>query len=113
MTPESEILVLSTTSTRAEAECLGRLLVDKRLVACVNIVQQLTSIFLWKSSIETEEEILLMMKSTMGRFDEIEELLKEHHSYSVPEIIALPILTGSREYLAWIHEVTTGASRQG
>ena len=54
-----------------------------------------------------------MMKSTMGRFDEIEELLKEHHSYSVPEIIALPILTGSREYLAWIHEVTTGASRQG
>ena len=108
MTTESEILVLSTTPTRVEAESLGRLLVDKRLVACVNIIPQLTSIFLWEGSIATEEEVLLLMKSTMGRFEAIETVIKEHHSYSVPEIIATPILAGSREYLSWIHEVTSG-----
>lgn len=110
MTDESEILVLSTTPTRAEAESLGRLLVDKRLVACVNILPQITSIFWWEGSIATEEEVLLLMKSTMGQFHDIEKLIKEHHSYSVPEIIAMPIVAGSREYLSWIHEVTSGGS---
>ena len=106
--PDSEILVLSTTPTREEAEYLGRMLVDRRLVACVNIVPQLMSIFLWERSVVTEQEVLMLMKSIMGQFDAIETLIKEHHSYSVPEIIAAPILGGSREYLAWIHQVTNG-----
>tara|TARA_B100001079_G_scaffold225483_1_gene202629 strand:+ start:42 stop:374 length:333 start_codon:yes stop_codon:yes gene_type:complete len=107
VTTESEILLLSTTSTRAEAESLGRLLIEKRFVACVNIIPHLMSIFLWEDSIATEEEVLLLMKSTMGRFEDIEKFIKEHHSYSVPEIIAVPILKGSREYLSWIHEMTS------
>ena len=107
MTDESEILVLSTTPTRAEAEHLGRLLVDKRLVACVNIIPQLTSIFLWHNSVATEEEVLLMMKSTRRRFPDIEREIKAHHSYSVPEVIAMTICAGSREYLSWIHQVTS------
>jgi len=106
MAGEKEILVLSTVPTHAEAESLGRLLVAKRFVACVNIMPRLTSIFLWEGSIVTEEEVLLLMKSTAGRFKDIEALIKEHHSYSVPEIIAVPIVKGSREYLSWLHEVT-------
>ena len=106
VTADSEILILSTTPTRTEAERLGRMLVDKRLVACVNIVPQLTSIFLWEHSVATEEEVLMLMKSIMARFDAIEALIKEHHSYSVPEIIATSILRGSREYLSWMHRVT-------
>tara|TARA_B100000315_G_scaffold260487_1_gene322296 strand:+ start:2958 stop:3287 length:330 start_codon:yes stop_codon:yes gene_type:complete len=106
VTTEPEILIFSTASTCVEAESLGKLLVDNRLVACVNIIPRLTSIFLWEGSTVTEDETLLLMKSTLERFDDVEKLIKEHHSYSIPEIIAIPILKGSREYLSWIHKVT-------
>ena len=106
MGTETEILLISTTSTPAEAESLARLLVDKNLVACVNIVPHLTSVFRWEGEIATESESLLIMKSTHAHFAHIERLLKEHHSYKVPELIAIPIVAGSTEYLSWIHEAT-------
>ena len=98
------IVVLITTRSMAEAQVIGRALVEGRVAACVNIVPGLRSLFRWQGTIEEQEETLMLVKSRGEYLPSILEIVKRLHSYTVPEVIALPILGGSSDYLAWINE---------
>lgn len=95
-------LILCTCPSAEVAENLARHLVEKRLVACVNILPGVRSVYLWQGEIETAQEQLLLIKSAQSQYAAIESAIKTLHPYQVPEIIALPIEQGSAEYLQWI-----------
>lgn len=101
-----EITVFITTATKADAEKIGTFLVETKLAACANILPGVTSIFSWKGKTCTEEEVLMIVKSRKALFSKLTEAVKKMHSYSNPEIIALPILDGSEDYLQWLRENT-------
>jgi len=101
-----EIIVFVTTATKAEAETIAEQLVQTKLAACANILPHVTSIFSWEEKICKEEETLIILKSRKALFDPLAETIKKHHSYSVPEIIALPIVAGSEDYLSWLRKNT-------
>ena len=101
-----EVVVLITAASVEEAQKIGRILVDEGLVACANIIPAVRSIFRWEGRVTEEEEALLILKSVSEVYDSLEAKVKVHHSYSVPEIIAFPIQTGSEPYLKWIREMT-------
>jgi periplasmic divalent cation tolerance protein len=103
---EDAIVILITVASREEAERIARRLVEDRLAACVNIVPQVRSLFIWQGKFSQEDEILLVVKSRRARFRELATTVKQLHSYSIPEIIALPILVGSSDYLRWVAEST-------
>ncbi|KPL04632.1 MAG: hypothetical protein AMJ90_00255 [candidate division Zixibacteria bacterium SM23_73_2] len=100
------MVVFITASTFDQAEKIGKALLEKKLVACVNIIKDIKSFFWWKGEISDEDEVLLMAKSKNDNFKKIEKETKKLHSYSVPEIIALPLISGSKEYLDWIESET-------
>jgi periplasmic divalent cation tolerance protein len=100
------IVVFITTSSVEEAQKIGSTLVEERLVACTNIISPVQSIFRWEGKISDEREALLMAKTKGALFDDIVVRVKQLHSYSVPEIIAIPIAAGSQDYLNWISEET-------
>jgi len=82
--------------------CIAQTLLDEKLVACVNIIDNVQSLFWWQGNIDHENELLLMMKTKASLFESVEVRVKELHSYEVPEIIAIPIAKGSQDYLDWI-----------
>ncbi len=104
---ESFILVMTTCPAKAEAEQLAEKLLKARLVACANIVPAVYSLFQWQGKIDHAEEVLLLLKSRKKYFKDLTEWIQTHHPYDVPEIIALPIVDGSREYLDWMEEETS------
>jgi Uncharacterized protein involved in tolerance to divalent cations len=83
---------------------LAKLLVEKKLAACVNVVKGLRSFYWWKGKIEEDDEELLIIKTSRETYGELEKQIRENHPYTVPEIIALPIILGNPDYLAWIDE---------
>lgn len=98
-----KIVVLVTCGSVKEARRIARALVERRLAACVNVVQApVESVYWWKERIESAREFLLVIKSARRRFAALEAEVRRLHSYDVPEIIALPIERGSRGYLKWI-----------
>jgi periplasmic divalent cation tolerance protein len=101
------LLVLITTASRQEAEDIARRLVEDRLAACVNIVPHVRSLFWWENKLSEEDEILLIVKTRRSRFSALVLRVKALHSYSVPEIIALPIVEGHASYLQWIEDSTS------
>jgi periplasmic divalent cation tolerance protein len=103
-----EIIVLITVSSTDEAEKIGTLLVEEHLVACVNIIPGIRSIFFWEKKVQIEQEIILLCKSTQKLLDKVISRVKELHSYSEPEILALPVVGGSADYLAWVRDMTKG-----
>jgi periplasmic divalent cation tolerance protein len=94
--------VLITAGSDEEAHNIAELLVKEKKAACVNIVPGVDSLFRWKGKIDSARESLLLVKTRSSLFSEIISLVKETHSYEVPEIIALPIIGGSEEYLEWL-----------
>jgi len=96
------IIVLITASSEEEAHNIAELLVKGKKAACVNIVPGVDSLFWWEDKIESARESLLLVKTKASLFPEIVELVKRMHSYEVPEIIAVPIVTGSEDYLEWL-----------
>jgi len=104
---DSAIVILITCGDKQEAQNISSALVSNNLIACGNILSDVISIFQWKNRIENEEEVLLIAKSRQSRFDEIIAKVKELHSYQTPEIIALPVIAGSEDYLSWVIEVTS------
>lgn len=101
-----EIVILITTPSVREARLIGGRLVEERLAACANIVPRIESIFSWEGKICKEGESLLFLKTRSKHFNGIVKLVHSLHSYTVPEIIALPIISGSKDYLDWIKNTT-------
>jgi len=98
----SYLLVLSTVPTLQEARKLAHFLLEKRLATCVNITSPVESHYWWKHKKERSKEYLLLIKTVAEKFRKLEKVIRENHSYEVPEIIGIPIQKGSAKYLAWI-----------
>ncbi|MGH7257539.1 MAG: divalent-cation tolerance protein CutA [Nitrospiraceae bacterium] len=103
---DAALVVFVTASSYEEANNLSSLVVERKLAACATIVENVRSLFRWEGKVNSEKESLLILKTTAGRFVDLEKLVKKHHSYEVPEIIAFPIVMGSEDYLKWIRQET-------
>jgi periplasmic divalent cation tolerance protein len=101
---ESILLVLCSAPNQEEAKQIARVLIEKKLAACCNIISGVYSIFCWKDEVEEAEEAILFIKTTQKKYDQLEKEIKMIHSYSVPEIIASKVETGSSAYVDWIIE---------
>ena len=97
----SALIVLTTCPNSAEAKQLATGLVENKLAACVQL-KAISSIYQWQGEVQQDEEIQLVIKTTQERYTAIEHFIKQQHSYELPEIIALPVQTGSDEYLSWL-----------
>lgn len=96
------IVILVTASNKREAQKIATGLVKAKLAACVNIIDKVDSLFFWEARIDQAKESLLIIKSKKEKFPSIIKLVKSLHSYKVPEIIALPVISGDKPYLRWI-----------
>jgi periplasmic divalent cation tolerance protein len=96
------IAVHVTVKETEEARKIAKSLVKRRLAACVNVLPEVESHFWWKDKLETEKEVLLIIKTKETLLPELIKSVKRLHSYHIPEIIALPIIGGSRDYLEWL-----------
>ena|SRR3989338_3870514 len=106
MRGKTYIVVLVTASSKEEARKISRGLLEEKLAACVNILTGVESHFWWQGKIDTAGEFLLVIKTKKKLFNKLTEKVKASHSYSVPEIIGLPIISGSGDYLKWINDST-------
>jgi periplasmic divalent cation tolerance protein len=100
----SAMVVLTTCGSDDDADRLARLLVERRLAACVNAVSGVASTYRWRGEVLRERETLLIVKTTTAQFDALESTLRAESKYELPEVIALPIEAGSAAYLAWLGE---------
>lgn len=98
------MVVLITTPSIAEADKIAHILLEARKAACINIVPQVHSRFWWQGKIDSADEALLIVKTNASLMEEVITLVKENHSYKVPEVIALPLVAGSEDYLKWLDE---------
>lgn len=97
------VVVLITAPDEKTAAQLANVLMEEQQAACVNMISGVSSIFPWEGKLSNEQEVLLIVKTRGKNFTErFVPLVKEHHPYEVPEIIALPVVNGSQEYLAWM-----------
>jgi periplasmic divalent cation tolerance protein len=96
------MVILITAGSEEEAHKIAESLVKRKKAACVNIVPRVDSLFWWEDGLNSTQENLLLVKTKESLFSEIVELVKRMHSYEVPEIIALPIIAGSEDYLKWL-----------
>jgi len=104
------IVVYVTAGSPAEGDRLARALVEERLAACVNRIGPVRSVYRWQGKVERSEEELLIIKTRNSQFAALEKRIHELHSYTVPEIIALPIIEGSDGYLRWLGEQVSGGA---
>jgi periplasmic divalent cation tolerance protein len=98
----SYIIIIVTTAGREEAETIVQRLLEARLIACANIIGPVSSHFHWSGKMEKAEEYLILMKSRKDLFEKLSETVKALHSYEVPEILALPVVEGSKAYMDWL-----------
>lgn len=105
------IQVETTTDSREEASTLSTSAVRARLAACAQIMGPITSTYWWEDQVEQDDEWLVLMKTTADCLDALTAHLNEHHSYDVPEVVAVPITGGSRGYLSWVTDETRGAAQ--
>lgn len=98
------IQVFSTVEKKEDAHRITKMVVEKRLAACAQIIGPITSTFWWKERLEEEEEWLLVMKTRDDLYAELEKAIKEDHPYEVPEILAVPVIEGNKSYLEWIEK---------
>ncbi len=98
----ADIVLFITTANAEEAHRIADLLLNEKKAACVNIVPRVDSLFWWQGKLDSAQESLLIVKSKASVLNEIVRLVRELHSYDVPEIIALPIIGGNQDYLEWI-----------
>ena len=102
MSESEPIVVLMTAASGEEATRLAEALVHQKLAACVQILPEMQSVYVWKGEVQREREVLVIAKSTRANFEKLERRVREMHSYETPEVIALPIVAGSDRYLDWL-----------
>jgi len=100
-----EMVIFITAAGEEEAKKLTKVLIEEKLAACVNILSGVESLYWWKGKIESSKEWMLVVKTQKKMVNKIVNRVKEIHSYEVPEVIALPIVGGNKDYLQWISEV--------
>ena len=96
------ILIMTNLPDRDSAESLAQSLVQKRVVACINILASCTSVYHWQGKVETAQEVPVLIKTTQQRYAAVEQIIKEFHPYELPEIIAVPLAAGLPAYLDWL-----------
>jgi periplasmic divalent cation tolerance protein len=101
---KSYIQISTTTETKEQAQKIAQYLVETRLAACVQITGPITSIYRWKGKVENTKEWLCLVKTQDDLFNKVEAAIKSQHFYETPEIIAVPIVKGSKEYLIWLDD---------
>jgi len=102
----TECIVYITTNSMEEAEIIGRNLVSRKLAACVNIINNMKSIYHWEGKIENAEEVIMIAKTKNALVNELIENVKTLHSYDCPCIVAIPIIGGNDDFLKWIRNET-------
>ena len=103
---EGHLVVFVTAASTGEAAALAKTLVEERLAACGNVLSGIRSIYHWQGRIEDQPEALVILKTRAELFEALKKRVLELHSYEVPEVIALPIILGSKDYLYWIDSET-------
>ncbi|TET49007.1 MAG: divalent-cation tolerance protein CutA, partial [Dehalococcoidia bacterium] len=98
------IVILITSDSIEEADHIARVLLEKKKVACVNILRGIDSYFWWEGKVDSARENLLIAKTRASLLPEVVALVRKIHSYDVPEVIALPIIGGNQDYLDWIEQ---------
>tara|TARA_R110001599_G_scaffold353840_1_gene599759 strand:- start:43582 stop:43932 length:351 start_codon:yes stop_codon:yes gene_type:complete len=101
------ILLMTNCSDEASAIILARKLLEQKLAACVNILPRVRSMYHWQGEIVSEDEFTVLIKTVRARYAELAQMINVLHPYEVPEIIALPIIAGSAEYLEWLIQETS------
>jgi periplasmic divalent cation tolerance protein len=101
---QTYIQVTTTTETKEQAQTIAQHLVETKLAACVQIVGPIASIYHWKGKVENAQEWLCLIKTKDGLYNKMETAIKSLHPYETPEIIAVPIVKGSKEYLNWLDD---------
>jgi periplasmic divalent cation tolerance protein len=99
-----KLIVLTTAGSETEARKMAQTLVEGRLAACVNIIPRIQSVYRWEGKVEETEECLLLIKTVKAREDQVRTAIRELHTYDLPECIAIPIESGSAEYLKWLSD---------
>jgi periplasmic divalent cation tolerance protein len=101
------VLVLTTCGNAEDAQAMARVLVERRLAACVNAVGNVASTYRWEGRVQEDRETLLIVKTTKARLPELEVAIREHSTYELPEFIVVEVVTGASKYLAWVRESVT------
>jgi len=98
--------VITTAATRTDVQAIAHAVVEQRLAACAQVIGPITSTYWWQGKIGTAEEWLCVMKSRQDLYGELEKAIRQVHPYEVPEILAVPVVQGSQDYLEWMdHEL--------
>lgn len=100
------VVIFVTAANKEEAAKISSALIKGKLAACVNIIENVRSLFWWQGEVDNAKEVLLIIKSRKALVNKLIKKVKSLHSYEVPEIIALPIVAGDRKYLKWINDST-------
>jgi periplasmic divalent cation tolerance protein len=101
------VVVYVTCSAATQADAIARALVGERLAACANIIPVMRSLYRWQGALESADETVLILKTAAARVAALTERVKQLHTYTVPCVVAVPVVDGSPEYLAWIAAETT------
>jgi periplasmic divalent cation tolerance protein len=101
------VLVLTTCASEDQAAQIAEALVTTNAAACCNIIKDVRSLFIWQGKLEDDREVLLLTKTTTASFPKVRDTILKLHSYDVAEIIAVPIVDGSDDYLRWVKEQTS------
>jgi periplasmic divalent cation tolerance protein len=105
-----KVVVFVTASSEEEAGKIASILLEKRKAACVNVVPGVKSRFWWQGKLDSAEESLLIIKTRADLVPQVTDIVKKAHSYTVPEIVAVPIVAGSQDYLDWVDRETSQTS---
>ena len=108
-----KVIVYTTCAGAVEAEKLARHLIESRLAACVNVIPSVVSYYRWKGKVESSGEAVLMIKTARALVDTVRGALEKTHSYELPELLAVPIVDGSANYLAWMENEIAGSQDPG
>ena len=99
-----KIIVFVTCETKVQAENMAQVIVEGKLAACVNVLPAVRSCFRWEGKLKWSEETLMLVKTTRGRFNQLQDQIKEMHTYEIPEIVAVGIDDAFDRYIQWIDE---------
>ncbi len=105
-------IINCTIETKEQAEKIAKELVNDKLIACCNIIENITSVYNWNNKLNCDSEVLMVMKTKKSLYKKTESKIKSLHPYEVPEIICTPVIDGSSDYLNWVNEQTQNCTEE-